>query len=126
MIYRIVRDLCELRSLRTRGFFGEFSTSLPREIHNKIHTELKLCSQQIVRCFFVCMWMAAVADGTEETMRQYRLALKAHLAGQFADWLQDCPTPEDKKKVLQEIYEEHIEDWKLLAGALPAVMRSKK
>ena len=70
--------------------------------------------------------MLAVADGSEETMRAYRLALKAHLSGQFADWLQDCATPEDRKKVLQEIYEEHIDDWKLLASALPAVMRPKQ
>ena len=115
---RIVRDLCELRCLRSRGYFGKFETELPSETYARIHSELKLCQPQICRCWLVCMWMHAVADGSEETMRRYRLVLKAYLASKFSDWLQDCASDEERKRTLQEIYEEHIDDWKLLAAAL--------
>ena len=115
---RIVRDLCELRCLRKQGYFGTFETSLPRETYTRIHTELKRCQPQIYRCWLVCMWLCATADGREETLRQYRLVLKAFLAARFSDWLQDCATPDDRKRVLQDIYNEHIADWELLGAAL--------
>ena len=113
-----MRDLCELRCLKKNGYFQEFATELPAETYARIHSELKLCQSQIYRCWFVFMWMHAVADGSEETLRRYRLVLKAFLASRFSDWLQDCATPEDRKRTLQEIYDEHIDDWKLLAAAL--------
>lgn len=116
--YRIVRDLCELRCLRAQGYFGTFATSLPRETYERIHTELKLCQPQIYRCWLVCMWLCATADGRDETLRQYRLVLKAHLAQRYSDWLQDCATADDRKRVLQDIYNEHIADWELLGAAL--------
>lgn len=64
------------------------------------------------------MWLCATADGRDETLRQYRLVLKAHLAQRYSDWLQDCATPDDRKRVLQDIYNEHIADWELLGAAL--------
>lgn len=115
---RIVRDLCELRCLRAQGYFGTFATSLPPETYARIHTELKLCQPQIYRCWLVCMWLCATADGRAETLRQYRLVLKAHLAARYSDWLQDCATPDERKRVLQDIYNEHIADWELLGAAL--------
>ena len=115
---RIVRDLCELRCLRARGYFGTFATSLAPETYTRIHTELKLCQPQIYRCWLVCMWLCATADGRDETLRQYRLVLKAHLAQRYSDWLQDCATPDERKRVLQDIYNEHIADWELLGAAL--------
>jgi histone acetyltransferase 1 len=119
--FRPVRDLADLRALRAAGFFAAPMASLDDSTVARIRNTLKICKHQILKSWFVFEYahaQRAAAAGNAGAMRQYRLRAKASIAVRYSDWLQDAETPEDRKRVLDEIYTEHVQDYTDLLLAL--------
>lgn len=53
-----------------------------------------------------------------DAMKKFRLNLKAKIAVKFSDWIQDCSTIDERKKMIDEIYKEHERDYTELLKAL--------
>lgn len=120
--FRPLRDLADLRALRDAGFFAAPSEGgvMAKAVAEAARSQLKISRQQLFKCHNVFEFERARAQGPE-ALRLFRLRLKAQIAVLFSDWLQDCHDPDDRKRVLHEIYSEHERDFTELLLALARV-----
>eukprot|EP00727_Mastigamoeba_balamuthi_P002151 m51a1_g11933 hypothetical protein (399) ;mRNA; r:708910-710568 len=116
-----VRDLADLASITRSGLFKPLPERVDDVVAEKVRASLRICRQQAVKCHEVLGLRQADEKrvaGDEDAQKQYRLRVKARLASKFADWLQDCQSPADRKALLHEIYKEHEQEYRALLASL--------
>ena len=91
---------------------------LTKDIVEKIRAEQKICRQQIQKCYQVFEFKHTRESSDPDAMKKFRLNLKAKIAVKFSDWIQDCSTIDERKKMIDEIYKEHERDYTELLKAL--------